>query len=190
LSRGPWKKKSGGGAVTKPLPKTPLQSEPGKTPLEKTTPQKTPVKSTSGVEIIPGVILEEQARQEAEKNAPPKVEDGEVIDLTDDELKELLGLLFQEGGNVALKFLKRQLIEDKEAATFGKLSLPYWRAKLKEKVNLGLTGPIIYALLVCVSKPLTPEGEKAKQEAALKKKAAADFAALRALGETHPENKV
>lgn len=145
MSRGPWKQKE------KPKPLF----------VETKVAEKPVIKSTSGKEIIPVEILEKQ-RLDDEKNKQQV--DGEVIDLTDDELKELLAVLFQEGGNVALRILRRQLIDDREAAVFGKLSLPYFRAKLKEKVNLGLTGPLIYAALVLISKPITPEEQKRREE--------------------------
>jgi hypothetical protein len=168
LSKGAWKKGR----------KTLSPTQTGKeVTTDKTLPEKTPLvkASTSGKEIIPGAIISAQKAEEEKKKTSPPEGEGEVIDLTDDELRDLLSILFQEGGNVALRFLKRQLIEEKEGATFGKLSLPYFRAKLKEKVNLGLTGPLIYALLVVVSKPLTPEGEKLKAEKAFAQKKAAEY---------------
>jgi hypothetical protein len=160
LSRGPWKKKPEENGI-KPPPKPEVKAK-----------EKQPVKSSSGTEIIPGVVLEANRLKEEKEKAASEVE-GEVLDLTDDELRELLGILFQEGGNLLLRIMKRQLINEREAAVFGKLSLPYWRAKLKEKVNLGLTGPLLFAGLVIVSKPLTPEEierrKKLKQEEDLKK---------------------
>lgn len=176
MSKGAWKK---GRKTPVPQNKSNVVSSgetgkevTGKTPFEKTPQVKA---STSGREIIPGAVLDAQKAAEEQKKNPPVEVEGEVIDLTDDELRDLLSILFQEGGNVALRFLKRQLIEDKEGATFGKLSLPYFRAKLKEKVNLGLTGPLIYALLVIASKPLTPEGERAKAERIAAQKKAAEY---------------
>lgn len=169
MSRGPWKKKTGQADINS-----------NKTGVEKKTPEvvKTPqIKaSTSGKEIIPGAII--SAQQEAEEKAKqkPAEEEGEVLNLTDDEIKELSSILFQESGNLLLRVTRRQLITDQEAGIFGKLSLPKLRQLLKDKINIGWTAPLVYACLVFVSKPLTPEGEKMKKEAIERKKVADEIA--------------
>lgn len=154
MSKGPWKKKDG--AATDPKTKPEKQKDPK---------QKEEIrKSTTGREIRPDIPPEPASPQEPEE--------GEVLELTDEELELLASLLFQEGGNLLLRVLKRQLITDQEAKPFGKLSKPKLKKLLKDKVNIGWTPPLIYAALVLVSKPLTPEGEKLKKEAEEKRKAA------------------
>lgn len=162
MSRGPWKKKDGSEKAFKSA--APAEKKEVKTAQVKA--------STSGREIIPGAVLAAQtAEEEAKKKAlETKEKEGEVLDLTDDEIKELSAILFQESGNLLLRVTRRQLILDQEAKIFGKLSLPKLRQLLKEKMNIGWTAPLVYACLVMVSKPLTPEGEKLKKEAAEKRK--------------------
>ena len=156
MSKGTWKK---------PTKKNPQGVTAVKSEGETKTPE---VKTPVNLEINPIEPQKPSIKIEVE---------GEEIDLTDDELKELIALLSMESSNLLLRILKRQLMEEKEGSTFAKLSLPYFKAKLKEKVNLGLTGPLLYWALVMVSKPLTPEGQAlkdTKDKDALQKKQLAE----------------
>jgi len=135
--------------------------------IPKETPKVEPV-STQGNEIIPEVVS--ASAENSQDPAPNNDSTEAILDLTDEELKEILALLFKEGLSLPLKWLKRQLVTDSEAATFGKISFPFFKVRLKDKLNLGWAGPAIYAMLVILSKDLTPEGERLKQEKQLELK--------------------
>lgn len=84
--------------------------------------------------------------------------------MTDEEIQELLTMLYEEGGNWLLKKMKRVLLTERECKTWGKMAFKVFKERLRAMEKFPEWSLAIYTAFCFLTKDRTPEGEKEFQE--------------------------